>query len=417
MSAFTITGGRPLRGAARVQGAKNSVLPILAATVLSGGPCVIHNCPDLLDVDSSVRILRYLGCGAERESSSSVAVDTAGMSRHDIPDSMMREMRSSVVFLGAILSRAGEAVMSYPGGCDLGPRPIDLHLSSLRQMGADISEAGGFLICKAPRLTGCDIHLSTPSVGATENTMLAAARAHGTTRILNAAREPEIKDLQTFLNAMGGRVSGAGSSTVVIEGVRQLSGAEHTVIPDRIAAATLLTAVASAGGEILLENVWPEDLETVIAVMAEAGCGIRRDGTTLLARRDKALRAVGRVRTMPHPGFPTDAQAPVMAVTCHAEGTTVFSENVFEGRYRHVGELLRMGADIQVEGHVAVVCGVPKLCGAQVRATDLRGGAALVVAALAAEGETELSGLEHIDRGYEKLEDVLSALGADIKRV
>ncbi|MDR0324556.1 MAG: UDP-N-acetylglucosamine 1-carboxyvinyltransferase [Oscillospiraceae bacterium] len=416
MSAIFITGGKPLYGSVRTQGAKNSVLPILAATILCGGPCVVHNCPDLLDVNTSIRILRHLGCPAKREGAGAVAADTAGMNRFDIPEGLMREMRSSVVFLGAILSRTGEAVMSYPGGCDLGPRPIDLHIAALRQMGAEIREEGGYLYCKAPKFTGCDIYLSTPSVGATENIMLAAARADGTTRILNAAREPEIGDLQDFLNAMGGRVTGAGSSTVTIEGVRRLSGAEHTVIPDRVAAATLLSAAALAGGDIAIGDTRPEDLATVLSVLAKAGCDISEDGREIRIRRDGALRPMGRICTMPHPGFPTDAQALVMAVACRAEGVTMFSERIFESRYRHVGELLRMGADIQVEGRVAVVRGVPKLYGARVCATDLRGGAALAVAALAAEGETELSGLQHIDRGYERLEDVLASLGADIER-
>lgn len=415
MSAFYITGGNPLNGKVRVQGAKNSVLPVLAATILSEGQCVIHNCPDLLDVDSSIRILRHLGCRAER--GDTVCIDASGMVRSDIPEGFMRESRSSIIFLGAILSRAGEAVLSYPGGCDLGPRPIDLHIDALKQMGAEIREESGFLVCSAAGLKGCDIHLAIPSVGATENIMLAAARAKGTTRIHNAAREPEIEDLQMFLNAMGGKVFGAGGSDVVIEGVKQLHGAEHTVIADRIVAATLLSAVASAGGDILLEAARPCDLTAVSMVLSEAGCVIEADVTALRARRLGSLRSMGRIRTMPHPGFPTDAQAPVMAAACLAEGTTIFSENIFENRYRHVGELLCMGADIKVEGHVAVVSGVPKLYGARVCATDLRGGAAMVVAALAAEGETVVGELRHIDRGYEHLEDTLSLLGADIKRV
>jgi UDP-N-acetylglucosamine 1-carboxyvinyltransferase len=415
MSAIYITGERPLSGSICVQGAKNSVLPILAATILSGGVCEIRNCPDLLDVDTSARILRHLGCTAEIRGGVA-QTDTAGMTGSDIPENLMREMRSSLFFLGAILSRTGEAVVSYPGGCAIGSRPIDLHLSALRQMGADIREEGGFLICKAPKFTGCDIHLTFPSVGATENIMMAAAKARGATRIFNAAREPEIEDLQTFLNAMGGRVSGAGTSTVTVEGVRRLSGASHSVIPDRIAAATWLAAVVSAGGDIRLTGACPEDIASVISVLAKAGCEIQTDPSGIRAKRDGRLRSVGRIRTLPHPGFPTDAQALVMAALCRAEGATVFSEMIFEQRYRHVGELHRMGADIRVEGNVAVVQGVPKLTGARVCATDLRGGAALAVAALAAEGETELTGLDHIDRGYEKPEEILASLGAAIKR-
>jgi UDP-N-acetylglucosamine 1-carboxyvinyltransferase len=415
MSAIVITGGKPLSGSVRVQGAKNSVLPILAAALLGGGQSVIGNCPGLSDVDSSVRILRHLGCRAEH-GSDTVTVEPAGMDRFDIPEKLMREMRSSVVFLGAILSRVGEAVMSYPGGCDLGPRPIDLHLSSLKQMGAEIREEGGFLYCKAKYFTGCDIHLPIPSVGATENIMLAASRAKGTTRIFNAAREPEILDLQTFINAMGGRMSGAGSSAIVIEGAEHLYGAEHTVIPDRVVTATLLSAAASAGGDVTLNDTCPADAAAVISVLARAGCEITAAETALRIRRSGTLRSMGRVITMPHPGFPTDAQAPVMAAACRADGVTVFSEKIFQNRYQHAMELMRMGADIQIAGDVAVVRGTAKLYGARVRSTDLRGGAALAVAALAAEGETELTGLEHIDRGYERLEDTLASLGAEIQR-
>jgi UDP-N-acetylglucosamine 1-carboxyvinyltransferase len=415
MSAIYITGGKPLSGSVRVQGAKNSALPILAATILSGGICEIRNCPDLLDVRTSVRILRHLGCAAEARDGA-VYADTSGMAKRDIPEKMMREMRSSMVFLGAILARAGEAVLSYPGGCEIGSRPIDLHLTALRKLGADICEEGGFIVCKAQRLTGSDIHLAFPSVGATENIMLAAAKARGTTRICNAAREPEIGDLQAFLNAMGGRVSGAGSSIVTVEGVRHLSGASHHVIPDRIAAATWLTAAASAGGDIMLTNARPEDMAAVISVLEKAGCDIQTEPSAIRVKREGKLHPAGHIRTMPHPGFPTDAQAPVMAALCGAGGVTVFSETIFEQRYRHVGELHRMGADIRVEGNVAVVQGVRKLYGARVCSTDLRGGAALAVAALAAEGETVLSGLKHIDRGYEKLEDTLAQLGAAIQR-
>jgi UDP-N-acetylglucosamine 1-carboxyvinyltransferase len=414
MSAIFITGGKPLSGSVRVHGAKNSALPILAASIL-GGKSVIGNCPDLSDVGSCIRILRHLGCRADY-ASGAVTVDTSGIGRYDIPEKLMREMRSSVVFLGAILSRAGEAVMSYPGGCDIGPRPIEMHLSALKQMGAVIREEGGNIYCKVKKLTGCDIHLPFPSVGATENTMLAAARAQGVTRIFNAAREPEISDLQAFLNTMGCRVTGAGSSTVIIEGVQTISGAEHDVIPDRIVTATLLSSAASAGGDITLTGANPTDAAAVISVLCDAGCEISCTDTEIRAKRAGKLRPMGRVMTMPYPGFPTDAQALIMAVACRAEGVTVFSEKIFQNRYQHAMELLRMGAEIQIEGDVAVVSGVKKLYGARVCSTDLRGGAALAVAALGAEGETELSGLEHIDRGYDKIEEMLGALGADIRR-
>ncbi|MDR2671277.1 MAG: UDP-N-acetylglucosamine 1-carboxyvinyltransferase [Oscillospiraceae bacterium] len=415
-NALVIRGGRPLRGAVGIQGAKNSVLPILAATVMGGGEQVVRRCPQLSDVESTFHILRYLGCRVRREGDA-VAVDPRPMDRCDVPDRLMREMRSSVVFLGAILTRSGEACMSFPGGCELGPRPIDLHLSALRALGAEIFETGGNLICRGHHMVGREVNLTFPSVGATENIMLAACGASGVTRITNAAREPEIEDLQHFLRAMGARVEGAGSSTVVIEGGYALHAAEHAILPDRIAAATYLAAGAAAGGTVTVEDVCPEHLSTVTSILAEAGCEVRAGHTHITLHRDTPLRAVRPVRTMPYPGFPTDAQSPLMAVAAHAEGTSVFVENIFENRFRHVGELARMGADIKVAGRVAVVCGVPRLYGAHVRATDLRGGAALLVAALSAEGESRLTGLRHLDRGYEAPEQRLAALGADIRRV
>jgi UDP-N-acetylglucosamine 1-carboxyvinyltransferase len=415
MSAILINGGKTLSGSVAVQGAKNSALPILAAALLAKGPCVIDNCPDLLDVDTTIRILQLLGCKSKR-AGGSVETDTLGMNRTDVPDELMREMRSSVIFLGSILAVAGEAVISHPGGCPIGGRPIDIHLAAFRQMGVDIREEGMYFCCKAEKLKGADIHLPLPSVGATENIMLAACRAEGTTRIFNAAREPEIEDLQNFLNAMGARVYGAGKSTVIIEGVRRMRGARHTVIPDRIAAATLLTALASAGGDISLTRVQPSDLAPVISALREGGCEITSGEMSVRAKCGGRLRAMSQVLTMPHPGFPTDAQALVMAAACKAEGATIFRETIFESRYVHVDELRRLGADIVVDGRVAVVKGVEKLHGARVEATDLRGGAALAVAACGAEGETEITCTGHIDRGYEKLEETLAELGADARR-
>lgn len=414
MSHITIQGGRKLEGALTVQGAKNSVLPILAATILHPGRTTLLGCPHLSDVEASIRILRHLGCKAGWEGGE-LTVDASTLDRWDIPDHLMREMRSSVVFLGAILARMGWAELSHPGGCELGPRPIDLHLAALRQMGAQIREEGGCLRCTAQHMQGREIVLSMPSVGATENAMLAACGAEGETVLVNAAREPEIGDLQDFLCSLGCRVRGAGSSTVCIQGRRSTHDAVHTVMPDRIVAATYLAAVAAAGGEVELRRVSHGHLSTVTAALHAAGCQVYGGEGQVVLRSEGRLRSIGTVRTAPYPGFPTDAQAILMAALLRARGATVFVENIFENRYRHVDELCRMGADISVADRVAVVTGVPALCGAQVRCTDLRGGAALLVAGLSAEGETRIGDIYHIQRGYEDPVRDLGALGAAIR--
>ena len=414
MRYLEIQGGRPLSGQLRVQGAKNSVLPILAATLLAPGQSCLHNCPMLSDVTATEHILRLLGCPVRREGHT-LLVDAAQPTKSVIPDFLMREMRSSVIFLGAMLARLGQAELSYPGGCELGPRPIDLHIQALRNMGAEITEEGGRLRCTVGGgLVGRELCLSLPSVGATENAMLAACGARGTTTIVGAAQEPEIVDLQAFLNAMGADVSGAGSPVVVIKGGRPLHPAGHTVMGDRIAAATYLCAAGTAGGRLELEGVDPSSLAAVTACLEEAGCRIQARGEQITLESAGRLHGLRPVRTAPYPGFPTDAQAVLMAALAGGTGTTMFVENMFANRYRHVNELARMGADIQLAGRVAVVTGRP-LYGARVQSTDLRGGAALVVAALSAEGITQVSGLEHIRRGYEDLEGQLAALGASIQ--
>ena len=415
MSQLLVRGGQPLHGEVTIQGAKNSVLPILAATVLTGDRVVLRGCPRLRDVDASIRILQSLGCRAQWEGDA-LTVDTAALNRCEISDILMREMRSSAIFLGAVLARLGRADISYPGGCELGPRPIDLHLSGLRDLGADIREEGGILRCTASRLAGRELMLSLPSVGATENLMLAACGAEGTTVISNAAREPEIVDLQDFLNACGAEVSGAGSTSVTIRGGKPLHGCEFRCMPDRIVAATYLCACASAGGEVYLRGARERHLATVADALRQAGCTVAGDGEGIACRCRRRLRAVRPVRTAPYPGFPTDAQAVLMAAMLKSRGTTVFEENIFENRYRHVDELTRMGAEIRVAGRVAVVTGVERLSGAAVRCTDLRGGAALCVAALAADGETRIFETAHIDRGYEDIVRDLRALGADAVR-
>ena len=415
MSQLLVRGGQPLHGEVTIQGAKNSVLPILAATVLTGDRVVLRGCPRLRDVDASIRILQSLGCRAQWEGDA-LTVDTAALNRCEISDILMREMRSSAIFLGAVLARLGRADISYPGGCELGPRPIDLHLSGLRDLGADIREEGGILHCTASRLAGRELMLSLPSVGATENLMLAACGAEGTTVISNAAREPEIVDLQDFLKACGAEVSGAGSTSVTIRGGKPLHGCEFRCMPDRIVAATYLCACASAGGEVYLRGARERHLATVADALRQAGCTVAGDGEGIACRCRRRLRAVRPVRTAPYPGFPTDAQAVLMAAMLKSRGTTVFEENIFENRYRHVDELTRMGAEIRVAGRVAVVTGVERLSGAAVRCTDLRGGAALCVAALAADGETRIFETAHIDRGYEDIVRDLRALGADVVR-
>lgn len=419
MSKLIIAGRQRLGGTAAVQGAKNSALPILAATVLTKGESVLYHCPDLSDVDASLQILRYLGCKAQR-SGSTVLVQSDGVCRHDIPDELMRKTRSSIVFLGAVLAAAGRARLSFPGGCEIGLRPIDLHLKALRQMGAIVKERHGWLDCRAPHgLRGTEIALPFPSVGATEDIMLAAATANGVTTVTNAAREPEITDLADYLNKCGARIHGAGESTIVIDGVKTLGGCDHAIIPDRIVAATLIACAAVTNSEITLKGVIHSHLGAVLPVFEDAGCSFSafENELRVIPPAGGRLRPMKIVRTMPYPGFPTDAQAPLLAAATVAGGTTVFIENIFENRYRHTAELVRMGADIKTEGKFAVVDGVDRLYGAAVEATDLRGAAALVAAGLCAEGMTEVSGVKYLERGYEKFELVLSQLGAEIHKV
>lgn len=414
---LVVNGGRRLEGELRVHGAKNSALPLLAASVLVHGECVFHNCPALTDVDAACRILSCLGCRCSR-SGDTVCADAANVCGCEIPDGLMREMRSSIVFLGAVLGRTGRCRLTFPGGCELGARPIDLHLAALREMGAVIEEQHGWLECSAPGgLKGVRISLSFPSVGATENIMLAAVTAAGTTEIQNAAREPEIIDLAAFLCKCGAVIHGAGSSVIVIEGVKRLEPAEHSVIPDRIVTGTYLCCAALTGGELILTRCEPSHLTGLLTVMESMGCRIYPYGAgKLYISCTRRLKAPPIIRTMPYPGFPTDIQAIFMALCAVADGTTVFVENIFDNRYRHVPELIRLGASIKVEGRVAVVQGVPVLSGAKLCAGELRGGAALVAAALAADGTSEISGVGFIDRGYESIEKSLRSVGADISR-
>ena len=418
MEKLKVVGGNKLEGSLSVQGAKNSVLPILAASILVEGESLLQNCPDLKDVAAAIEILRHLGCKVQREGRD-IRIDASTMTRSDIPEHLMREMRSSVIFLGAILGRRGEAILSLPGGCELGPRPINLHVAALRALGADLEEnEGGNIVCrKGNPLRGTRINLESPSVGATENTMLAAVSADGETVITNAAREPEIVDLQNFLVAAGARIQGAGGSTIVISGGKKLHSLTYKIMPDRIVAATYLSAAAFAGGDLELRDIVPAHIKTVTDALEAAGCQIAIAGNNLRIQSQRKLTAIPPVNTSPYPGFPTDAQPCLLTAFVLARGTTVFVENIFQNRYRYVEELKRMGANIKVEGKVAMVTGEKRLVGANVSATDLRGGAALVLAALGAEGESHIGEIAHIDRGYDNIEETLQGLGADIIRV
>lgn len=416
MAKMLIHGQNRLVGTVRGHGAKNSALPLLAACLAADGPCRLYNCPRLADVESSLDILQHLGCLAVLDDGTAF-VEPTGACYREIPDAFMRRMRSSITFLGAMLARFGHAELSLPGGCELGARPVDLHLWALQKMGAQIEEQHGHIRCRCRRLRGASIPLGFPSVGATENIMIAAAAAEGETVIQNAAREPEIVDLGDFLNACGAQISGCGESTIVIRGVQRLGGCSHTVIPDRIEAATYLAAAAVTGGDITLTHVCPGHIIPVLSALEKAGCALETGTDTIRIIAPERLGPVGYIRTMPYPGFPTDAQAIIMAAACTAEGTSVFVENIFDGRMKHAGELCRLGARITTEGRMAVVEQSPMLTGAHVTACDLRGAAALIIAGLAARGVTEVSGLCHLDRGYDSFEKNLRSLGADIMRV
>jgi len=414
MSEIVINGGKRLSGEINIQGAKNSVLPVLAATILCSGECTIHNCPDLYDVETSVKILTQLGCRCKREHNS-VTVDSSNINNFEIPESLMREMRSSVVYLGAIIGRTGKAVISSPGGCELGPRPIDLHLSSLRDMGVSIAEEHGFITCNASDgIKGAEITLSFPSVGATENIILAATLAKGVTVIHNAAKEPEISDLADFLNRAGARIYGSGSDTIYIHGVKKLYGTEHSIIPDRIVAATYMACAAVTGGKIKINGIMPSHMVAILSVFKESGCKIAIAGKQLCISAENGILRVPTVRSLVYPGFPTDAGPLIIAMLCLSNGTSVFVENIFENRYRYIDELKRLGAKIKTEGKIAVIEGTKELSGAGCKATDLRGGAALVCAGLAAKGVTKVGEIQHIKRGYDDIVGNLKQLGADV---
>ena len=415
MNKIAICGGKKLSGEVDVQGSKNAALPILAATILNGEESVIHNCPNLADVRAALEIIRQLGGKAEYNDHTAV-INTENMQKYEISNELMGSMRSSVLFLGAMISRTHRAIISYPGGCAIGLRPIDLHLKAFRKLGVSVEEIGGYIYCKAEKITPTTINLLFPSVGTTENIMLLTAISDGETVITNAAREPEIVDLQNFLNAMGAKISGAGSEIIRISGVEKLHKVEYNIIPDRIFATTCACGVACCGGDILLKNVDAGHIRLILSMLKDSGCKVTTVKNSIRIQCNERPRGLGKIITSPYPGFPTDAQALFMSALATAEGTTVFVENIFESRYKHVSELIKMGADIIVDGRLAAVTGCNYIQGAKIVASDLRGGAALVIAGLSAIGDTEISDIEHIDRGYENIENVFSSLGASIKR-
>ena len=416
MESLVIQGGRRLAGSLRVDGAKNAALPILAAAVLTEDTVHLHDVPDILDVRRMAEILDMLGCEVH---SCGHEMTMCGRSMHksEMPDALSKQIRSSIFLLGPILSRFRRATVTYPGGCEIGLRPIDLHLSGLRALGVDVREEGGVIHCDGGNMHAGEVHLDYPSVGATENVIMAAACLDGTTTIHNAAREPEIVDLCRFICAMGGRVHGAGSATIAVEGVKRLHGADYAPMPDRIVAGTLLAAGAITGGEIELTNAPVEDLHAVCAKLREMGCILHEGARRLCLIAPVRLTAFPILQTQPHPGFPTDMQAQMLALLAVAEGTGVIVENVFENRFTHAGDLNRMGARIICSGRTAIVRGVEGLTGAHVTARDLRGGAALVLAGLKAQGETVVEHAELIDRGYECFEKQLCSLGAEVTRL
>ena len=416
MEKYILRGGQKLNGEITLQGAKNSVLPLLAATLLYAGETVLYNVPKIKDVEGTINILRYIGCRVRVEGNT-VTVDASGASRTDIPDELMQEMRSSVLFVGALLARFGSARLTRPGGCEIGTRPIDIHLGCFEQLGYRYTNEGGKLTFSAQNPAGNTLDLSFPSVGATENAMIVAALLEGKTVIRNAAKEPEIVDLEKLLTKMGASVRGAGSGEIVVEGVRTLQAAVHTVLPDRIAAATYLSAVCATGGDVTIRHVRPADMYAILAPLRQMGAEIDLDEQTVRLQMRGRPRAVRPTKTMPHPGFPTDALPPLLAAACYARGTSIFTETIFENRYRCVSDLVRMGGNIVLSDRVAVVDGVRQLYGKEVIASDLRGGAALVVAALAAQDESKIGGVEHIERGYEEIEKAFNSLGADIRAV
>lgn len=398
-----------------VSGAKNAVLPIIAASLMTADPVILEEAPDLIDVSVMTEVIESLGARVTRHGSQ-LHIQARVLERIEAPHDLVTQMRASIVIMGALLARQGRVRISHPGGCAIGSRPINWHLKGLEALGAEVRMDHGFLDVKAQTLKGARIYLDFPSVGATENIMMAATLAEGVTVIENAAQEPEIVDLANFINEMGGKVRGAGTSVIHLEGVQELHGTTHTVIPDRIEAGSFLLIAAAVGGDVLVQNVISDHLKPLLAKMVEAGIQVFEEGDGIRISGDGRYQGVD-VKTQVHPGFSTDLQAPFLGMLSRAQGESMVTETIFENRFMHVDELKRMGADIKIEGRTAIIKGVPSLTAAPVTATDLRAGAALILAALTADGTSEISGIHHIDRGYERIEEKLLGLGADIRRV
>ncbi|RKD21971.1 UDP-N-acetylglucosamine 1-carboxyvinyltransferase [Caminicella sporogenes DSM 14501] len=416
MSKILVRKSGPLKGTVKVSGAKNSVLPIMAASLLAQDTCVLEEIPALRDVEVMSEVLASLGADVKKNADGILEIKSTKVDNFEAPYDLVSKMRASFLVIGPLLARMGRARVSLPGGCAIGARPIDLHLKGLSALGAKINLGHGYVEAIADKLIGDKIYLDFPSVGATENIMMAACFAQGQTIIQNAAEEPEVVDLANFLNSLGANIKGAGTDTIRIQGVKELGGTRHTVIPDRIEAGTYMVAAAITGGDVTIKNALPDHLKPMIAKLKECGVEIEENGEHIRVVASNGIKAVD-IKTMPYPGFPTDMQSQFMALLSVAEGTSVVIETVFENRFMHVSELNRMGANIKIEGHSAVVQGVKSLEGAQVRATDLRAGAALILAGLTAEGVTEISDVYHIDRGYVEIEEKLKKLGANIERV
>ena len=410
MLSYIIQGRARLEGEVKISGSKNASLPILAASILNPGITKLYNVPNIHDTQKMLEILELLGCKIKKKENK-IIIDSSNIKKHEIPEHLMREMRSSVVLAGSLLGKYRTAIFSYPGGCDIGARPIDLHLKSFEKLGININENYGKIECRCDRIVGAKINLDFPSVGATENTMLAACLGEGVTTISNAAREPEIIDLQNFLNKMGAKIKGAGTNIIEIIGVKHLKDVDYNIMSDRIEAGTFLVAGAITGGNIIINNVCSTCIEPVINKLEEANCKIKIEKNAIELQAPKRLKAVD-IKTMPYPGFPTDMQSVFASSMTVAKGTSVIIENIFENRYKYTQELIRMGAKITIEGRTAIIKGTKRLQGAKVKATDLRGGAAMVMAGLVAHGITEVEEIHYILRGYEKFEQKLSKLGA-----